>query len=87
MNITMGAEIALSLHIEGTPTYAVLEGALVDAGFTAYTIMRTLNVDNTCDVQIYVRNAPGADGSQDQLDAVDTMQKLTQAIEALQSAA
>lgn len=84
MNITMGAEIALNLHIEGTPTYADLESALVDAGFTVYTIMRTTNVDNTCDVQLYVRQAPG-DGGEDQLDAVDTMQKLTDAIEALQA--
>lgn len=83
MNITMGAEIALSLHLDAEPTYAELETTLVDAGFTTYTILRTVNVDDTCDVQFYVRNAPGEGGAQDPLAAVETLQMLTEAIEAL----
>jgi hypothetical protein len=84
MHITMGAEFALNLHIEGEPTYAQLETALVDAGFEQYTILRTVNVDATTDVQLFVRNAPGDGGMQDQLDAVDTVDKLSTAIQALE---
>lgn len=85
MHITMGAEFSLNLHIEGTATYAQLESALVDAGFEVYTIMRNVNVDDTCDVQLFVRNAPGDGGMQDPLDAVETIQKLAAAVDTLEN--
>lgn len=86
MDITMGAEFALNMHIDGSePTYGEIEAALVDAGFIQYTIMRTVNVDNTTDLQLFVRNAPGEGGQQDPLDAVDTIDKLSTAIQSLQA--
>jgi hypothetical protein len=86
MNITMGAEMALNLHIDAVPSYSDIETALTDAGFTVYTIMRQVNFDDTCDVQLYVRNVTGETGNQEPLDGVDTMQKLTEAIGALEDA-
>ncbi len=85
MHITLGAEVALSLHMENQLTYANIEGALVDAGFTNYTILRTINYDGSSDAQVYVREGTDANGQQLSLPAVDTMEKLTAAITAIEA--
>lgn len=86
MHITMGAEIALSLHIEAETTYTQIEGVLVDAGFTNYSIQRNVNADETSDVQIYVRRELDEFGNQQLLPATDTLENITEAIVALELA-
>lgn len=87
MAITLGTEISLPLHMDdSTTTYGDLETALTDAGFTNYTIMRTVNFDGTIDAQLYVRSDWNTDGSQDPLPAGTTMDMLTTAVQALETA-
>lgn len=85
MDITLGVEVALSLHLPSAASYADLETALVDAGFTDYTIMRTANTDGTGDAQLSVR--AGFDeqtSTMRPLPAGDTLEKLREALTALQ---
>lgn len=85
MAITLGAEVALSLHLDTAATYGALETALVDAGFTAYVIMRNLNGDGSSDAQLYVRSTPDQNGMQSPLPAADTLGKLHEALAALEA--
>lgn len=83
MAITLGTEVALSLHMDRGRSYGDLEAALVDAGFITYNITRTVNFDGSSDVQLYVRSELNAEGGLDDLPAAETMQMLTEAIESL----
>jgi hypothetical protein len=78
MAITLGAEVSLSLHLDEDITYADVEATLVDVGFTNYSIMRTQNSDESCDLQIYVRNSDYTP-----MAAADTLDKLTTAVTTL----
>lgn len=82
--LTLGAEISLPMHIDVRISYSQLETALRDAGFTDYTIMRTVNPDDSCEAQVFVRS-PLVNGQQEALPAVETMQALTDACTALQA--
>jgi len=83
MAITLGTEVALSMHMDTAATYTDVETALVNAGFTDYTISRTVSYDGSCDLQLYVRNHPDSNGVIAPLPAVSTLQALTDALTAL----
>lgn len=83
MAITLGAEVALPLHLDDAPTYTELETALEEAGFTNYTIMRQVNGDGSGDAQLFVRGAADQNGTPSDLDAADTLTKLSGAIASL----
>lgn len=85
MAITLGAEVALSLHLDQQRSYADLEAALVDAGFEDYTIMRSVNNDDSSDVQLYVRHRRDDNGQVDPLIAGATLTALADAILSLES--
>lgn len=80
MAISLGAELALALHLDQALTYAELETALTEAGFTNYTIMRQVNPDHSGDAQLFVRSEFDENGSMGQLPAVDTLQALATAL-------
>lgn len=84
MDITFGAEIALSFHLPVSVSYADLEASLVDAGFTNYTIMRSVNPDNSGDVQFYVRGDRDSSGNPSSLSAGTTLTMLSEALNALE---
>lgn len=83
-HMTLGAEISLPVHLDVLVSYSQLETALLDAGFTDYTIMRTVNPDASCEVQIFVRS-PIVNNQQEALPAVETLQALTDACTALEA--
>jgi hypothetical protein len=85
MAITLGAEIALAIHLDNALTYGEIEDAVVGAGFTSYTIMRNLNYDSSSDVQLFVRSVTASDGSTEPLPAADTLTKLSTALATLES--
>lgn len=84
MAITLGAEVALSLHLTTQKTYGEVEDALLDVGFDDYSIMRSVNPDGSADIQLYVRNAADINGQREMLPAADTMAKLADALGALE---
>jgi hypothetical protein len=84
MAITLGTEVALAVHLDAALTYGDIETALVDAGFTSYTIMRQMNFDDSADVQIFVRNEPDGEGNIAPLPAADTLTNLSAAMTTLE---
>lgn len=84
MAINLGAEVALAIHLDQALTYGDIESALVDAGFTNYTIMRNLNYDGSSDAQLFVRAEQTQDGSMHSLPAAETLTMLSQALGAME---
>jgi hypothetical protein len=83
MAITLGAEVALAIHLDTALTYGDIETALINAGFDNYTIMRNVNYDGSSDVQLFVRTTPVDDELPD-LPAAETLSELSDAISSLQ---
>jgi hypothetical protein len=84
MAINFGTELALAIHTDSALTYGNVESALVDAEFTNYTIIRNVNSDGSADFQLYVR-AEQTGGTEQFLDAADTLTNLGEAIAAMES--
>lgn len=77
MALTAGNEIALYLEADNPLTYAQVETALTDAGFTSYVIVRGLSAGGTI-LQLTVMS-----DNQQPLDAADTLTQLAEAIAAI----
>lgn len=74
MAITLGAEFFFQFHQDTAQTYTRIETALVNAGFSDYTIIRQVNSDGSGDMAVYVRDTTTP------LDASETMQSVADAL-------
>jgi hypothetical protein len=83
MSLNAGSELGMSLQADRNLSYGQIESALVDAGFTDYTIMRSRNPDTT-DFQVTVRSGElTPEGYMAPLDAAETLSALATAVSAL----
>ncbi len=85
MALTAGSEIALFMQADRELSYSDIESALVDAGFTNYSIARNFNGGMT-DIQLNIRsNDRDENGNPQPLDAAASLSALTEAVTELSS--
>lgn len=78
MAITMLGEVTLNIQLDAAVTYGAIETAVLDAGFTDYSIIR-LPGTGTTDVQVSVRSTP-VDGVYPPMNAEQTLNSLAEVV-------